>query len=106
MLLRRDALNDVGLFDEGYWMYVEDLDLCTRMRRSGWTVRFSPVLEVAHEVGSVTSGKRRYTLQHSMSVYRYFVKFRSPGWMAVLRPGARLALRARAALVSLKRGDV
>ena len=38
-------------------------------------------------------------------MYRYFVKFRSPGWMTVLRPPAWLLLRARAALVSWKRGD-
>jgi N-acetylglucosaminyl-diphospho-decaprenol L-rhamnosyltransferase len=106
MLLRRQALDQVGLLDEGYWMYVEDLDLCTRLRRAGWSVLFSSVLEVAHRVGSVTAGKRRYTLQHSMSVYRYFVKFRSPGWRAVGRPVAWLALRARAALVSWKQGDV
>ena len=54
MLLRRDTLAEVGLLDESYWMYVEDLDICTRMRRAGWTVRFSPALEVAHEVGACT----------------------------------------------------
>lgn len=105
MLLRREAVEQVGLLDEGYWMYVEDLDVCTRLRGAGWTVLFSPALEVEHEVGSVTSGRRRYTLQHSRSVYRYFVKFRSPGWLAVLRPIAWLALRARAAIVSWRLGE-
>ena len=105
MLLRREAVDEVGLLDESYWMYVEDLDICTRLRRAGWGVLFSPVLEVEHEVGSVTAGKRRYTLQHSMSVYRYFVKFRSPGWRAALRPPAWLALRARASIVSWRLGE-
>ena len=36
MLLRRRALDDVGVFDEGYWMYMEDLDLCYRFARAGW----------------------------------------------------------------------
>ena len=41
MLIRRRALDDVGLFDEGYWLYMEDLDLCYRFarRRLGHVVR-------------------------------------------------------------------
>ena len=105
MLLCRSALDAVGPFDPGYFLYVEDLDLCTRMRAAGWDVRFSPELEVTHIGGTVTSGQRRTTLEHSRSVYRYFVKQRSPGALAVLRPFAWLALRARAELVSRMRGE-
>jgi N-acetylglucosaminyl-diphospho-decaprenol L-rhamnosyltransferase len=105
MLLRRAALDQVGLLDEGYWMYVEDLDICTRLRAAGWEVWFSPEVEAVHIGGTTTAGKKRFTLRHSMSVYRYFVKFRSPGWMAVLRPLAWVALRTRAALVSWRRGE-
>src|SRR4029077_10494994 len=36
MLMRRAALDEVGLFDEGYWMYMEDLDLCYRLHEAGW----------------------------------------------------------------------
>ena len=105
MLLRRAALDQVGMLDEGYWMYVEDLDICTRLRAAGWEVWFSPEVEAVHIGGTATVGKKRFTLRHSMSVYRYFVKFRSPGWKAVLRPLAWVALRARAALVSWRRGE-
>ena len=105
MLLRRAALDQVGLLDEGYWMYVEDLDICTRLRTAGWRVLFSPELEVMHIGGTVSAGKRWFTLVHSKSIYRYFVKFRSPGWKSALRPFAWTALRARAALVSWRRGE-
>jgi GT2 family glycosyltransferase len=105
MLLRRAALDQVGLLDEGYWMYVEDLDICTRLRAAGWWILFSPELEVMHIGGTVSAGKRWFTLVHSKSIYRYFVKFRSPGWRAALRPFAWVALRARAALVSWRRGE-
>ena len=105
MLLRRAALDHVGLFDEGFFMYVEDLDLCTRMRQAKWDVWFTPELEVTHIGGTATRGKRRMTLEHSRSMYRYFVKHRSPGALAVLRPPAWLALRARAVLVSRMRGE-
>lgn len=105
MLLRREALDRVGLFDEAFFMYVEDLDLCTRMRRAGFEVWFSPELEVEHFQGSVTRGKRRMTLEHSRSMYVYFVKHRSPGPLALLRPLAWLVLRLRAAIVSWRRGE-
>ncbi|HJP66264.1 MAG TPA: glycosyltransferase family 2 protein [Actinomycetota bacterium] len=105
VLLRREALDAVGVFDEGYFMYVEDVDLCTRLRRAGWDVLYSPELEVLH-IGGVSTGgyrSRRMTLEHSRSIYRYFVKHRSHGALAILRPVVRLALRLRAELV-LARG--
>lgn len=105
MLLRRAALDEVGLFDDGFFMYVEDMDLCTRLRASGWDVWFSPELEIDHVGGIATAGKRRMTLEHSRSMYRYFVKHRSPGWRVVLRPFAWLALRLRAAMVSWRRQE-
>jgi N-acetylglucosaminyl-diphospho-decaprenol L-rhamnosyltransferase len=100
VLLRREALDRVGVFDEGFWLYVEDLDLCTRLRQAGWEVWFSPELEVVHIQGTVTAGKRWATLQHSKSMYRYVVKYRTPGWRATLRPLAWGLLRFRAAVVS------
>jgi N-acetylglucosaminyl-diphospho-decaprenol L-rhamnosyltransferase len=105
MLLRRAMLEDVGLFDEAYFMYVEDMDLCTRMRAADWEVWFSPELEVVHVGGTATAGKRRMTLEHSNSIYTFFVKHRSNGWRAVLRPFAWMALRLRAVLVSWARRE-
>jgi N-acetylglucosaminyl-diphospho-decaprenol L-rhamnosyltransferase len=101
VLLRREALDQVGLFDERFFMYVEDVDLCTRLRARGWDVLFSPELEVVH-IGGVSTGgyrSRRMVIEHSNSIYKYFVKWRSPGWRAVLRPFAWLALRLRAEVV-------
>jgi N-acetylglucosaminyl-diphospho-decaprenol L-rhamnosyltransferase len=105
MLLRRQALDRVGLFDEAYFMYVEDLDLCTRMRAAGWEVWFSPEVQIEHVGGTATAGRKRMTLEHSKSMYLYFVKHRSNGWRAVLRPFAWIALRSRAAIVSWRLGE-
>ena len=58
MLMRRDALDAVGLFDEGYWMYMEDIDLCYRFAQSGWAVWYEPDVTVVHVKGG-TSGKYR-----------------------------------------------
>jgi N-acetylglucosaminyl-diphospho-decaprenol L-rhamnosyltransferase len=104
-LLRRAALDEVGMLDEGYFLYVEDVDLCTRLRAAGWEVRFSPELQVVHIGGISTRGKKWLTVQHSKSAYRYFVQHRSPGWRAGLRPFVWTALRARAELVARRQGD-
>ena len=104
ILLRRSALEDVGLFDEGYFMYAEDVDLCTRLRRTGWTVLFTPELEVTHERGVSTGNSKRMIRVHSDSIYRYFAKHHATGWRRVLLPFAWLALRARAELVIRRRG--
>ena len=48
MLIRRAALDEVGLFDEGYWMYMEDLDLCYRFKAAGWRVLYEPRAVASH----------------------------------------------------------
>jgi N-acetylglucosaminyl-diphospho-decaprenol L-rhamnosyltransferase len=96
MLLPRKALEDVGLFDESFPLYGEELDLATRMRDAGWIVLFTPQVEIVHEIG-VSTGRSRRTLQmHSDSVYRYYRKHRVHGWRRLTLPLAWLALRLRA----------
>jgi N-acetylglucosaminyl-diphospho-decaprenol L-rhamnosyltransferase len=58
MLCRRAALEQVGLFDEGYWMYMEDLDLCYRLREAGWLTWYEPSAQALH-VKHGTSGSAR-----------------------------------------------
>src|SRR5438034_9677910 len=106
VLLRRAALEDVGLFDEGYFMYAEDADLCTRLRAAGWRVLFTPELEVTHERGVSTGNSKRMIREHSRSIYRYFSKHHATGWRRVLLPFAWIALRVRAPLTSWKRRAV
>ena len=58
MLMRRATLDEVGLFDEGYWMYMEDLDLCYRAAQAGWITWYEPSVEAVH-VKAGTSGRHR-----------------------------------------------
>ena len=53
MLMRRAALDEVGLFDEGYWMYMEDLDLCYRFREAGWSTWYEPSVVASHVKGGI-----------------------------------------------------
>jgi GT2 family glycosyltransferase len=104
MLVRRRALEEVGLLDERFFLYAEELDLCTRLKSAGWQVLFTPEVEVVHEGGVSTGLSRRMALEHSKSIYRYFAKHRATGWRRVLLPFAWLALRLRAELVATRKG--
>jgi GT2 family glycosyltransferase len=55
LLLRAEALREVGSFDERYFMYWEDVDLCERLLRRGWQLLYQPALVVQH-AGSASSG--------------------------------------------------
>lgn len=102
MLLRRKALDEVGVFDERFFLYAEDVDLFKRLRDGGWSVLFTPGLEILHEGGVSIGRSRRANLQHSMSVYRYFEKHQAHGWRRALLPLAWAVLRLRAEGVSLR----
>lgn len=52
LVVRREAWDEVGGFDESQWMYSEDLDLCWRLHRAGWAVRFVPRAVVRHVRGA------------------------------------------------------
>ena len=76
MLMRRRALEEVGLFDEGFWMYMEDLDLCYRFKQAGWTTWYEPSVTVMH-VKAGTSGRLRkprlnYAFHYGM--FRFYRK--------------------------------
>lgn len=80
MLVRRRALDEVGPFDEGYWMYMEDLDLCYRFKEAGWLVWYDPAVAVTH-VKAGTTGKHRsarLTYAFHYGMYRFYRKFYAP----------------------------
>ncbi len=96
MLLRRTALEEVGLLDESFLLYGEELDLATRLRLAGWSVLFTPEVEIVHEIGVSTGRSRRTLHMHSASVYRYYRKHRAAGWRRVTLPFAWAVLWLRA----------
>ena len=58
MLMRRAAFDGAGGFDEGYWMYMEDLDLSYRLARDDWISWYEPAATVHHVKGGTTGGER------------------------------------------------
>ncbi|MHB1885173.1 MAG: glycosyltransferase family 2 protein [Acidimicrobiales bacterium] len=97
-LVRRKAFDQVGGFDERYFMYVEDVDLCWRLRRAGWVVRYEPAAEVVHEQGRSAS-RHPYAMlaAHHRSMWR-FARRTATGWGRALLPVVGAGLCCRLAL--------
>lgn len=76
LMVRRQTLDEIGLFDERYFLYFEETDLCLRARRAGWLSMYVPQSQVMH-IGSVTTGMRTWRRMPSYwfdSRLRYFMK--------------------------------
>ncbi len=71
MLVRGAALAAVGLLDERFWMYGEDLDLALRVRRAGWRVAYRPHVVIHHvkRAASRASPQARYEFQRAMWLF-------------------------------------
>jgi GT2 family glycosyltransferase len=85
MLMRRRALDEVGLFDEGYWMYMEDLDLSYRLHVAGWRSWYEPSVRVVHVKGGVSGHPRplRLNVAFHYGMARYYRKHYAPSRPAV-----------------------
>jgi N-acetylglucosaminyl-diphospho-decaprenol L-rhamnosyltransferase len=82
--LRRRALDEIGGWDDGYFMYVEDVDLCWRLRQHGWRVAYEPGGEVVHVQGASTRHHPyRMLVAHHRSLLRFAAK-RWQGWRRIL----------------------
>jgi N-acetylglucosaminyl-diphospho-decaprenol L-rhamnosyltransferase len=72
LFLRRAAVDSVGGWDEHYFMYMEDVDLCWRLRRMGWRVAYEPAGAAIHVQGASTAGRPyRMIVEHHRSAYRF-----------------------------------
>lgn len=90
LLLRSEALAAVGGFDERFFMYSEEIDLCRRLRAAGGVVHFTPAAEVIHHEGR--SSEQVVAARHLRFVrsrVRYFRKHRGRAAAASVRVGLR-----------------
>ena len=77
MMVRRDALNQVGLLDEDYFLFLEETDWCYRMKRAGWKVYHVPQAQVYHFQGkSAEAVKKEARIEFYRSRYHFFKKNR------------------------------
>lgn len=104
MLLRMEAVHDVGPFDDGYFMYSEELDWCMRAHRKGWETWFEPAAVATHRLGgSSRLNELPMMVESYRSMYRFYATYYPPAWTAAARLTTRAAMIARALLLVFRR---
>lgn len=101
MLVKREAVVDVGVWDEHYFLHCEDLDWCMRFRQRGWKILFVPSARVMHALGACGRSRPVFVEWHKhkgmMRFYRKFFRHQYPGglmWLVALGIWLRFGLVA------------
>lgn len=91
MLVKHEAIEQVGIWDEGYFLHCEDLDWCLRFRQHGWKILFVPSAPVIHAAGTCSRSRPLFVEWHKhrgmLRFYKKFFKKQYPGllwWLVVL----------------------
>jgi len=103
LVLRRDALDEVGLFDDEFFLYSEEVDLQFRLRQAGWDVHYFPSATVVHHESQFSADiPERRINEMWRSRHRYWRKHHSGAGarVAALATGGQYALRAAAAPIA------
>jgi GT2 family glycosyltransferase len=95
-MVKRHAMQDVGPWDEQYFLHCEDLDLCMRYRRKEWTILFVPGSRIVHHRGACSRSRPVFVEWHKhhgmLRFYRKFFRRQYPGalmWLVTLGVGLR-----------------
>lgn len=96
MMVRAEAIADVGLLDEDFWMYCEEIDWCWRMRRAGWQSLCAPAAQVIHHAGQ-SSGQVRIPSFVNLwtSRAKLYARYHGPVTRRLARTLVRAGMRRR-----------
>jgi len=93
MMVRRETMEQVGLLDEGYFLFLEETDWCFRMKKAGWKVFHYPRAELYHFQGkSAEQDKKRARVEYYRSRYLFFKKNRGVWQWVILLVGLMIKL--------------
>ena len=99
LLIRREAFEQIGGFDENYFMFFEDVDLGERLGRAGWSNLYVPAAEVTHAQGTSWRDRPAPMIRaHHASATRYLVGRYHQWYLLPLRAAIRVGLAARCAI--------
>jgi len=83
MMVKRAAVENIGLWDEDYFLHCEDLDWCMRFRQAGWSILFVPAARVTHALGACSRTRPWFVEWHKhkgmLHFYRKFFRHQYPG---------------------------
>lgn len=104
MMLRRAVIDEIGMLDEGYFLYCEDVDWFIRAKWAGWEVWYHPVAVIEHHHAYSQSFRRYKTVRdfHD-SMIRFHRKFRAQDYPPVVNALIYAAVRARMYLIMGRR---
>ena len=108
LLVRREAMDRVGLLDEAYFMYTEEADWCYRMKQAGWQVYYLPEAQIVHWGGKSVEQRGQWKwVQLCRSKLLFFRKHHGPAPAALLGLAVLLssALKTLACVAALPFGD-
>lgn len=84
MMLRREVMAEVGLLDENYWMYGEDLDWAFRIKQAGWKIMYNPAVQILHlKRASSKKSERAHKAfyQAMLKFYQDHYRATTPFWL-------------------------
>jgi N-acetylglucosaminyl-diphospho-decaprenol L-rhamnosyltransferase len=104
MLCRAEAVQEVGLLDEGYWLYMEDLDWCHRFWDAGWKVFYEPAGVALHVKGASSGGRRRpkQEIAFHRGMARFYRRFDAPAHNPLLNAAVYAGVYLKLALALLR----
>lgn len=112
MMCRREAIEQVGLMDEGYWMYCEDTDWCRRFVQAGWKLVYLPRATMLHHLGgSSKTARAEMVAAYQFAATRYFTRHHGAAagllarWLGIAGAAARLKLWLGAWLLRRQASD-
>ena len=108
MLVKRQVVDGVGLWDDGYFLHCEDLDWCMRFRLAGWKILFVPSAHIRHALGVSSRSRPIFVEWHKhkgmMRFYRKFFRHQYPGlFMGLVAAGVWMRFGLVAAYYLAKR---
>lgn len=109
MMLRREVIAEVGLLDEDYWMYGEDLDWAFRIKKAGWKIMYNPAVTILH---LKRASSRKSKIAHQ-AFYQAMLKFyqdhyrqTTPQWLHLIIMAGLLAKGRKAVWEALRHPEV
>jgi len=103
MMFRKEVLDKVGYFDERFFMYCEDIDLCHRINESGFQIYYVPTTQIIHYKGESTKKDNLdYIITFNRSLYQFFLKYYAKSHIFLFRWAIMLGIISRGISIYVK----
>lgn len=103
MMIKKDVLDKIGYFDEQFFMYCEDIDLCHRINLAGFKIYYVPTTQIIHYKGESTKKNNiDYVITFNKALYQFFQKHHAQKTRFIIRWLIVLGIIARGVFVYLR----